>query len=406
MSYEFTKLPEVAILDNLTENAHLIVEDGGKTRRFPASEFSGGDTVLDENGKLMQNVLPEGYPYIVGSTEYFLIEETTHNFEDYQWEVTSPLFEIEIGKTYIVVWDGVEYECVTKNQYESHIWLGDGTAISLEPDESKPFCIANIYGRCFVYTPHTGMNHTFSVKWKVQDIQKMSKDFLPDGVVTEDKFAEYVVGVKFDGNNEIFNDYDNNTATSGFAHAEGTGTKANGFVSHAEGRWATASGECSHAEGQQTTASGNTSHAEGLYSTASGTTSHAEGYNTVASGLYSHAEGWGTTASQRTSHAEGESTVASANFTHAEGHGTLASSLNQHVQGRYNIEDTAGTYAHIVGNGTSDSSRSNAHTIDWSGNGWFAGTIEGTALILKSANGTRYQITVSDTGELTASALA
>lgn len=359
MSYEFTKLPEVAILDNLTENAHLIVEDGGKTRRFPASEFSGGDTVLDENGKLMQNVLPEGYPYIVGSTEYFLIEETTHNFEDYQWEVTSPLFEIEIGKTYIVVWDGVEYECVTKNQYESHIWLGDGTAISLEPDESKPFCIANIYGRCFVYTPQSGMSHTFSVKWKVQDIQKMSKDLLPDGVVTED----CAVGVRDNSYNEIFNDYNTNTATGGCSHAEGTCTGASGFASHAEGSSTRASGPDSHAEGACTRASGNRS--------------HAEGDNTIASGHNSH----------------------------AEGSGTLASSINQHVQGSYNIEDTTGTYAHIVGNGTFDSSRSNAHTIDWSGNGWFAGAIEGTALILKSANGTRYQITVSDAGELTASAL-
>jgi hypothetical protein len=50
MSYEFTRLPEVEVLENLTENAHLIVEDGGKTRRFPASEFSGGEgglTVID-----------------------------------------------------------------------------------------------------------------------------------------------------------------------------------------------------------------------------------------------------------------------------------------------------------------------------------------------------------------------
>ena len=32
-------------------------------------------------------------------------------------------------------------------------------------------------------------------------------------------------------------------------------------------------------------------------------------------------------------------------------------------------------YAHIVGNGTSDTSRSNAHTLDWEGNAWFAGDV-------------------------------
>ena len=34
-----------------------------------------------------------------------------------------------------------------------------------------------------------------------------------------------------------------------------------------------------------------------------------------------------------------------------------------------------GKYAHIVGNGISDTERSNAHTLDWDGNAWFAGDI-------------------------------
>ena len=42
------------------------------------------------------------------------------------------------------------------------------------------------------------------------------------------------------------------------------------------------------------------------------------------------------------------------------------------MQGKYNINDVDDKYAHIVGNGTSNE-RSNAHTIDWNGNAWFAG---------------------------------
>jgi hypothetical protein len=38
-------------------------------------------------------------------------------------------------------------------------------------------------------------------------------------------------------------------------------------------------------------------------------------------------------------------------------------------------ETTRGAYAHIVGNGTSTSNRSNAHTLDWEGNAWFAGDV-------------------------------
>ena len=40
--------------------------------------------------------------------------------------------------------------------------------------------------------------------------------------------------------------------------------------------------------------------------------------------------------------------------------------------GTYN---TRGDYAFIYGNGTSDSARSNAYTLDWQGNGTFAGTV-------------------------------
>ena len=95
--------------------------------------------------------------------------------------------------------------------------------------------------------------------------------------------------------------------------------------------------------------------------------------NTVI-GTKSHAEGYWTTASGAYSHAEGTSTTASGNYSHAEGYWTTASGDSQHVQGKYNIKDSQGKYAHIVGNGTG-SARSNAHTLDWNGNAWFAGDV-------------------------------
>ena len=136
--------------------------------------------------------------------------------------------------------------------------------------------------------------------------------------------------------------------------------------SSAIGMHVEASGDCSHAEGNCTTASGENSHAEGKYTTASGESSHAEGDSTTASAYCSHAEGNCTTASGENSHAEGASTIASSKY--------------QHVQGKYNIEDTANKYAHIVGNGAGDAKRSNAHTLDWQGNAWYSGKLsqEGT----------------------------
>ena len=94
----------------------------------------------------------------------------------------------------------------------------------------------------------------------------------------------------------------------------------------------------------------------------------------IANGNYSHAEGIITVASGYASHAEGEDVQASGRATHAEGVGTIASGDYQHIQGKYNTEDIA--CAHIVGNGNSWDDRSNAHTLDWDGNAWFAGTIK------------------------------
>ena len=114
---------------------------------------------------------------------------------------------------------------------------------------------------------------------------------------------------------------------------------------------------------------------EGEWCIASYTTAHVEGSNTVAFGEGSHAEGSSTTASGNYSHAEGWDVIASGTGSHAEGYGTKASSGFQHVQGKHNIEDSYANYAHIVGNGNDDSVRSNAHTLDWSGNAWFAGDV-------------------------------
>jgi hypothetical protein len=48
---------------------------------------------------------------------------------------------------------------------------------------------------------------------------------------------------------------------------------------------------------------------------------------------------------------------------------------HQHVQGKYNIQDDKNQYAHIVGNGEDLARRSNAHTLDWDGNAWYAGNV-------------------------------
>ena len=75
----------------------------------------------------------------------------------------------------------------------------------------------------------------------------------------------------------------------------------------------------------------------------------------------------------------GIATRAKGRCSFAEGYHTTANGYAQHVKGRYNIPDYDNKYADIVGNGyyktIFDNKLSNAHTLDWDGNAWFAGDV-------------------------------
>ena len=226
-------------------------------------------------------------------------------------------------------------------------------------------------------------------------------------------------------------------ASGDYAHAEGYSTTASGYYAHAEGGRSIASGSQAHAEGYRTTASGSQAHAEGYSTTASGDYAHAEGNWTTASGDYAHAEGNSTTAnrlcmrvdgeynlyekgtyidvselsSMTSSGLKGKYAAAEYTFDQKTGYYTLVDAeikdsvvlnlyyadkfdyennqikhLYKPISSRsgtaYNIEkhnsirtgSLRGRYIHVSGNGTS-SKASNAYTLDWSGNGWFAGDV-------------------------------
>ena len=121
------------------------------------------------------------------------------------------------------------------------------------------------------------------------------------------------------------------------------------------------------AQGYKCEANGFRSFAQGDSCKANGSRSFAQGHHCEVNGDYSSARGFCTNASGSCSYAEGNYTVASSNY--------------QHVQGKYNIEDKNNKYAHIIGNGdcspktNNEIVRSNAYTLDWNGNGWYAGKL-------------------------------
>ena len=140
-------------------------------------------------------------------------------------------------------------------------------------------------------------------------------------------------------------------------------------------------GKADHSEGYNTIAnSGVTAtyygaHAEGKTTEASSCGAHAEGNSTIANAFAAHAEGNSTSVTGAYGHAEGNTTSASGQAAHAEGFGTVADGEYQHAGGKYNTVDTNNEYAEMIGNGTDDSTRSNARVLTWTGDERIAGDV-------------------------------
>ena len=235
----------------------------------------------------------------------------------------------------------------------------------------KPMLTTNLDATYDDFVPYTGNTGSLN-----GDVSELKNDV--DGLKNE----------KAPKTNPVF--------TGSFSHNRKADTTI-GINSFAEGLNTTASGGASHAEGAFTTASGNYSHAEGAFTTASGNYSHAEGNGTKASGISSHAEGLNTTASSDSSHAEGAGTTASGISSHAEGLNTIAAGEEQHVEGKYNVQDTENKYAHIIGGGTSSTKRRNIHTVDWSGNAYYAGDVTTASKSLNKAPQLIYTLKIGNT---------
>ena len=291
-------------------------------------------------------------------------------------------YSLEDGKNYIVVYNGTTYE-LTSRIYNGRICVGDSGPLSGQ-EATIPFLIGACDGILAIVDYNRNTEVTFKIIVYREDVIQIDPKYIPE-------LPKYMSKV-------------NPVCNGSFSLNRKAGTTI-GEKSHTEGNETTASASYSHAEGAGTTASETGSHAEGAGTTASGSYSHAEGTDTTAYGSYSHAEGADTNAHGSYSHAEGNGATAYGYCSHAEGYYTKASGRYSHVQGRYNIDDSDAKYASIVGNGTSDAARSNAHTLDWEGNAWYAGTVEGTAMIVKSStpdSTKKFKITVDDTGTISA----
>ena len=341
------------------------------------------------------------------------------------------------GETYTIAVNGVSGEYVAK-QFNNGVMVTNIAEFENLPEDywaaafEEGMCIYSVAGT--YANAAISISQTKTVTTKKYQTKKLDKSLLPDSVesgieaaTTKAATALSAAQAAQDAANEAISSA--NTAQSTANTAKSTADTAKSTADTAKSTADAAApkenpvftGTFSQNRMSNTTV-GDYSHAEGLYTTASGYCSHAEGTDTTASGYCSHAEGTDTTASGYYSHAEGGDTTASGSYSHAEGTNTIATSSEQHVQGKFNLEDTAGKYAHIVGNGGNTADRSNAHTLDWKGVPWYNGRPQfgGTAqdngaqtvvgngdkeiVLASSTSGSakKFKITVDDTGKISA----
>lgn len=296
---------------------------------------------------------------------------------------------LEMGKEYHVIVNGVRYRALCINNmpgndqiYETIIVTGDGFSISI---------INKMGYNTKYYTDNTKCAYEIKLSDELLaapptiQILKMDIEYIPTYLMPKD--LEILNSISVNRIGDI-----------------GTGSAAIGYKN-------TASNDFTFAMGIQTTASAPGAHAEGGLTVANASYSHAEGFKSASTGEYSHVEGIVCESSGQGSHAEGYYTVASGQRSHSEGCFTEAASQYQHVQGKYNVVDSNGVYAHIVGNGTGKNNRHNAHTLDWQGNAWYSGKLsqEGTPIEDKDLATKKYvddkvtslpQLSFNEAGEL------
>lgn len=212
---KFKAYGELEISEALSDASHVIIEENGDVKRFPANSIGKVKTVNgaepDENGNvaveipapvqpdlsqndpeapdyvkgvIRQESLPEGYPYKTETVNVILPETefTTVERDGVYMAVLESPVELIAGHAYNVTFDGDEYTCVASNPIAGATFVGnakfyDGT------DTGEPFGLVVNSSRVAVAT-ESANTYTISVNEVVTSVMQMDEKFIPRTIVT------------------------------------------------------------------------------------------------------------------------------------------------------------------------------------------------------------------------------
>ena len=136
---------------------------------------------------LTYDYMPEGYPSkSVGTVT--LMQEQEVTFSDMgggAYGAAAPVkIDVSDGKTYTIVWDGVEYSCVG-HVADGASYIGNPAAFGAE-STGEPFLYANASaGQSMWVAYDTATSHTISVITQATTYEKINESFLPKSVFTD-----------------------------------------------------------------------------------------------------------------------------------------------------------------------------------------------------------------------------
>ena len=162
---------------------NVVMESTGNAE-FPCtiSIYADGEVVHPLDPKY----LPEGVPYCVsgGMVEIYPESQIAYG-EDMAYVLSYDAQLIEVGKTYIINWNGVEYTCVGQDASSivpGMVFAGNGALAGFSGND-EPFIIGCVEGITFAEAIDGSTEEiTVSIKGESVNIRKLDPRCLPDDV--------------------------------------------------------------------------------------------------------------------------------------------------------------------------------------------------------------------------------
>lgn len=390
-----------SIYTTSTESSHTIsIYEGGLELKKLDAKFLP-DTVLYQGDWDEKN--PDSVNYI-RNKPFGEIEIPVNIIPEQLLTITSSYIQIKpnipqliAGKTYLVVFNGVEYKCIART-CSGYVLIGNGIIYGDGHESNgEPFsCDSHSSGTFYVNVLNKG-EYTFSMSEFVTDIKPIDKKFLHD--IAAQSELDNISNTKMNNENPVGSGSFSMNRKEGLGVGEYSSTFGNNLI--AENRSQFVSGEFNininkikYSESEICLRSSNTVFSKSgnfYYSTEYEFDENTGVYTLIAPSLATSEQvkslygknQWFIVDTTSSSHiltpdvfqGNAISKFAVQGKNHNTNYNRFSTSSYKYSIKADIINSERGEYVHIVGNGTSDTERSNAHTLDWEGNAEFAGDI-------------------------------